>query len=137
MVVGAGGRSRAGWNGTIDDMVSYGLSISPEDRALVLEPPSTQCAVRACLQRKRRAIALTKSSLSNHISSNASKDFRADLYYRLNVIHIPVPPLRDRREDVPGFLDHFLRSYAERHRVAIPTLTPARSWLLSSTAQVW
>jgi hypothetical protein len=37
MVVGTGGRSRAGWNGTIDDMVSYGLSISPEERAMVLE----------------------------------------------------------------------------------------------------
>ena len=37
MVVGAGGRSREGWNGTIDDMTSYGMNITPTERALVLE----------------------------------------------------------------------------------------------------
>ena len=37
MVVGAGGRSREGWNGTIDDMISYGMDITPGDRRLVLE----------------------------------------------------------------------------------------------------
>jgi hypothetical protein len=37
MVLGAGGRSRDGWSGTIDDMVSYGMTITPADRRLVLE----------------------------------------------------------------------------------------------------
>jgi transcriptional regulator with PAS, ATPase and Fis domain len=68
-----------------------------------------------------RVIAATNRNLLDRI---ASKDFREDLYYRLNVIHIPVPPLRERREDIPGFLDHFLRSYAARHRVVVPTFAP-------------
>jgi hypothetical protein len=41
MVVGTGGRSREGWNGTIEDMISYGMSISAEERRLVLDYLST------------------------------------------------------------------------------------------------
>jgi hypothetical protein len=46
MVVGTGGRSRAGWNGTIDDMVQNGLSISPEERATVLDYLATYLPFR-------------------------------------------------------------------------------------------
>jgi len=41
--------------------------------------------------------------------------FRDDLYYRLNVIQISVPPLRDRREDIPALAAHFVRKFAEKH----------------------
>jgi len=68
-----------------------------------------------------RVIAATNRNLLDRI---LSKEFREDLYYRLNVIHIPIPPLRARREDIPLFLDHFLKSYAEHHRVRLQQLTP-------------
>jgi transcriptional regulator with PAS, ATPase and Fis domain len=68
-----------------------------------------------------RVIAATNRNLLDRI---ASKDFREDLYYRLNVIHIAIPPLRQRREDIPVFLDLFLRSYADRHAVRTPELAP-------------
>src|SRR5712691_13387927 len=68
-----------------------------------------------------RVIAATNRNLLDRI---ASKDFREDLYYRLNVIYITIPPLRDRREDIPVFLQYFLRSYAERHGVRPPELAP-------------
>ncbi|OLC45446.1 MAG: hypothetical protein AUI64_01580 [Acidobacteria bacterium 13_1_40CM_2_64_6] len=68
-----------------------------------------------------RVIAATNRKLLERI---ASKDFREDLYYRLNVIHILIPPLRARREDIPVFLDHFLRSYAEHHDVKPAQLAP-------------
>jgi transcriptional regulator with PAS, ATPase and Fis domain len=67
-----------------------------------------------------RVIAATNRNLGDRI---ASKDFREDLYYRLNVIHLTVPPLRERREDIPELLDYFLRAYAERHGAATPRLT--------------
>src|SRR5438067_8233294 len=68
-----------------------------------------------------RVIAATNRNLLDRI---AAKDFREDLYYRLNVIHLTIPPLRARREDIPVFLQHFLRLYAERHGQQPPELAP-------------
>jgi transcriptional regulator with PAS, ATPase and Fis domain len=68
-----------------------------------------------------RVIAATNRRLLDRIASN---EFREDLYYRLNVIHITIPPLRERREDIPAFLQHFLRVYAARHGVNCPALDP-------------
>jgi transcriptional regulator with PAS, ATPase and Fis domain len=68
-----------------------------------------------------RVIAATNRNLTERI---ASKDFREDLYYRLNVIHITLPPLRERREDVPQLLDHFVKHYSRRHSLPTPSLTP-------------
>jgi transcriptional regulator with PAS, ATPase and Fis domain len=51
--------------------------------------------------------------------------FREDLYYRLNVVAITVPPLRERREDIPPLLDHFLRKFAEKNRRSVTGLTAA------------
>ena len=67
-----------------------------------------------------RVIAATHRRLINHI---ADKTFREDLYYRLNVIHIEVPPLRERREDVLIILDHFLHSFSESHELPVPEIS--------------
>ena len=67
-----------------------------------------------------RVITATHRKLVDHI---ADKTFREDLYYRLNVIHIAVPALRDRREDVPLLLDHFMRTFADSHRTREPEIT--------------
>ena len=54
----------------------------------------------------------------------AAKDFREDLYYRLNVVHIEVPALRERREDVPLLLTHFLRTFSDAHRRPLAEISP-------------
>ena len=54
----------------------------------------------------------------------ASKTFREDLYYRLNVIEIQIPPLRARREDIPLLFDHFLRRCADAYAMAVPAIAP-------------
>jgi DNA-binding NtrC family response regulator len=67
-----------------------------------------------------RVIAATNRRLMDHV---ASGEFREDLYYRLNVIHIEIPPLRLRREDIPSMLEHFLRQFAGNHHVDVPVLS--------------
>jgi len=57
-----------------------------------------------------RVIAATNRDLERQIAENG---FRDDLYYRLNVIPIVVPPLRERREDVPLLVNHFVKKYAK------------------------
>jgi DNA-binding NtrC family response regulator len=66
-----------------------------------------------------RVITATHRKLVEHI---ADKTFREDLYYRLNVIHIAVPALRDRRDDVPLLIEHFMRSFADSHRTHEPEI---------------
>ena len=63
-----------------------------------------------------RVIAATNRNLVDRINTN---EFREDLYYRLNVIHIRVPTLRERRDDIPLLLCHFLRVYAEQYQTPV------------------
>src|SRR5207244_3061597 len=52
-----------------------------------------------------RVIAATNCPLEELIAAGT---FRSDLYYRLNVVPVAIPPLRDRKEDIPALIDHFL-----------------------------
>ncbi len=58
-----------------------------------------------------RIVASTNQDLRKKIESG---EFREDLYYRLNVVEIHVPPLRDRKEDIPGLIDHFVKNFNKR-----------------------
>ncbi len=60
-----------------------------------------------------RIISATNADLNEEVSSSR---FRQDLLFRLNTIEIRLPPLRDRREDIPRLAAHFLRQHAERYR---------------------
>ena len=68
-----------------------------------------------------RVIAATNADLEAEIRAGR---FRQDLYYRLNVFPIRLPPLRERAEDVPALAEYFLRVYRERARRAVPGIAP-------------
>jgi two-component system response regulator HupR/HoxA len=75
-----------------------------------------------------RVISATNRELSEEIAAHR---FREDLYYRLAAFPIRIPPLRDRREDIPLLADHFLAAAAERHRKWIRGIDPAALELLT------
>jgi transcriptional regulator with GAF, ATPase, and Fis domain len=79
-----------------------------------------------------RVIAATNVDLKGRIQSGR---FREDLYYRLNVVAISLPPLRERREDIPLLAYHFLQKYSARSGSAVRKISPEAMRVLS--AQRW
>ncbi|MEK6738488.1 MAG: sigma-54 dependent transcriptional regulator, partial [Planctomycetota bacterium] len=68
-----------------------------------------------------RIIAATNQDLLQRVQD---KDFREDLYYRLNVINITVPPLRERKEDIPLLVKHFIGKYNKKENKQIKGVSP-------------
>jgi transcriptional regulator with PAS, ATPase and Fis domain len=68
-----------------------------------------------------RVIAATNRDLRELIKQGA---FREDLFYRLNVIHVAVPPLRERREDIPVLANQFLSQFAAANRSDVSSISP-------------
>lgn len=76
-----------------------------------------------------RIIAATNRNLSNMIEDGS---FRDDLFYRLSVVTLQIPPLRDRREDIPLLVEHFLRRFCERYHLSARRLQPQALEMLVS-----
>ena len=78
-----------------------------------------------------RIIAATNIDLARSVKE---KKFRQDLYYRLNLFRIHIPPLRDRREDIPLFVSAFVSELSAEHETTITGITPeALNYLQSAT----
>jgi DNA-binding NtrC family response regulator len=77
-------------------------------------------AIKSGVVANVRVIAATNRNLLDQV---AAKKFRDDLYYRLNVIHIRIPPLRERPEDVRPLLEHLMQQAAAANRVPAPTIS--------------
>src|SRR6266542_3212121 len=82
-----------------------------------LKPVGSAEAIRVDV----RVIAATHRDLPKLVKAGK---FREDLFYRLNVINVPLPPLRERVEDVPLLAHHFLRRYAERLAKKVRSISP-------------
>src|SRR5437588_9973149 len=116
-----------------------GLFQAAEDGTLFLDeigelPLSLQVKLLRAIQDRRirpvgdtadvevdvRLVAATNRELAAEVRAGR---FREDLYYRLNVVQVRVPPLRERREDVLPLADHFLRRFAAEHGRTVPGLS--------------
>jgi transcriptional regulator with PAS, ATPase and Fis domain len=82
---------------------------------------------RATTRVNVRVIAATNRNLRDMIVAGA---FREDLYYRLNVIHLTVPALRERREDIPELIEHFFHEFTRNNGTPVKGLTPDTMRLL-------
>ena len=103
--------------------------------------PTTQAKILRVLQEREfepigstqtikvdtRVIAATNKNLEEEIRQGR---FREDLYYRINVVTIAVPPLRERHEDIPLLADFFLKRFVEKNRRVIKGFTPRAMDLL-------
>jgi two-component system response regulator PilR (NtrC family) len=104
-------------------------------------PPQVQVKLLRALQEKRvrrvggsadlavaaRIVAATNRDLADQVKKG---HFREDLFYRLNVIQLRVPALRERREDIPLFLEHFLARFAAEQGSPPPRFSPEAERLL-------
>jgi two-component system response regulator HydG len=69
-----------------------------------------------------RVLSATNRNLEEAIAAGT---FRSDLYHRLKVVTIVLPPLRDRTQDIPLLIEHFMRMFSKRHHKAIKSMSPA------------
>jgi DNA-binding NtrC family response regulator len=75
-----------------------------------------------------RVITATNRDIEKDIREGK---FREDLYYRLNVVSVVIPPLRDRKEDIPALMEHFIKKYADENKKTISGVaTEARDRLM-------
>jgi len=110
------GKFEAAQGGTLflDEIGELPLSIQPKLLRALQEGRVTRVGGHREIETEVRIVAATHRDLSTEVREGR---FREDLFYRLNVVPIRVPPLRDRREDIPALVDHFRRRTARLHGV--------------------
>lgn len=106
------GRFERAEGGTLflDEIGALGLPLQSKLLRVLDEREFTRLGGKNIIRVNLRLISATNENLENAIAAGR---FREDLYYRINVVPINLPPLRDRREDIPLLLDHFMRRFSE------------------------
>ncbi len=105
----------------LDEISAMPLAAQPRLLRVLQEQEITRLGESRPRKIDVRIIAATNEDLHERISK---KEFREDLYYRLAVVPIRVPELRERREDIPLLVEHFLKKASERHAITVPRIEP-------------
>jgi formate hydrogenlyase transcriptional activator len=115
------GRFELAHGGTLflDEVGDIPLELQPKLLRVLQEQEFERLGSTRTMRVDVRVIAATNADLAQRL---ADKQFRHDLYYRLNVFPISIPPLRDRREDIPVLVRHFLQKYGRRMKKEIETI---------------
>jgi DNA-binding NtrC family response regulator len=93
----------------LDEISDISLRTQTDLLRVLQEKEITRVGGTQAIKVDFRAVAATNKDLEGRVKEGV---FRSDLFYRLNVFQICVPPLRDRRDDIPLLADHFIRKYA-------------------------
>jgi formate hydrogenlyase transcriptional activator len=105
----------------LDEVGDIPLALQPKLLRVLQEQEFERLGSGRTHQVDVRLVAATHRNLVDMVKRN---EFRSDLYYRLNVFPVPVPPLRSRREDIPSLVEHFVEIYARRMGKQIDEISP-------------
>jgi two-component system C4-dicarboxylate transport response regulator DctD len=106
----------------LDEVESLPLAQQVKLLRVLQEKTLERLGSNRSIQVDLRVISAAKPDLLDEVRAGR---FREDLYYRLNVASLRIPPLRERREDIPLLFEHFAHEAAERHGRDMPALSPA------------
>jgi formate hydrogenlyase transcriptional activator len=115
----------------LDEVGDIPLALQPKLLRVLQEQEFERLGSGRTHQVDVRLVAATHRNLVEMVKRN---EFRSDLYYRLNVFPVPLPPLRARREDIPALVEHFVEIYARRMSRQIDKISPETMAELTSYA---
>ncbi len=115
----------------LDEIATLGLALQSKFLRVLEDRAVTRIGGQSARKIDFRLIAATNEDLEQMVRAGR---FREDLYYRINVVPIVLPPLRDRPGDVPLLLNHFLRSYCSANNVPLKGLEPEVIQILEEDA---
>ena len=118
------GRFELANNGTLllDEITEIPLHEQPKLLRVIQEREFERVGGTKPVKVDVRLICTTNRDLEQYVKEG---NFREDFYYRINVLAINVPPLKERKEDIPLLADHYLNIYARREKKIIPSIAPA------------
>ncbi len=111
----------------LDEIAEISLSLQPKLLQVVQDGEFSRLGGRGDIKINVRTLAATNRNLKEYVRTGR---FREDLFYRLNVVKIHIPPLRERKEEIPFLVHYFLQKFSEKYGRQAPALSQEAKELL-------